>query len=648
MHRCRYAIVLASVLATAPMCWGAAGDFDPTFGSGRGVVTEVEEDHDAILYAVGRQPDGKLVAAGYHDGSQGPQLLVMRFGANGALDASFGTGGIVLTTVGGYYPYPRAVLVRSDDRIVVVLRAHQSNDNLALVRYEPDGTLDATFGTGGIVFSPLGTGAAPVGAAVLQPDDGIVVVAAARLAVPVRNDYDIAVARFASDGTLDPAFGVGGVAGVDDAGRSDNAAALVLEPDGGIVVAGYSWDDPADVTAGSRVVVARLDSTGALDAGFGSGGLFVPALGDAYEATALVRMSDGTFVLAGHSYVWVGPHDRNSEMFLLGLTAGGALNSAVGVGGVARPGTVMNLFAMVGAPDGKLVGFGVSTTEAFTLAYGVARFLADGTPDATFGDGGLVAVLIDPAGSVATAGLVDPDGNPVAVGYAAEASTRNPPYGIDYYPAIARFLGEPVPCASDADCGACESCGSAGACTFGPRTTCTAARFRGAKLSLDTPLIDRDAVEASYARQRMKLKWRGTTPLAFDPLTDDVGVCLYVRGRRALKAVAPAGGDCDGAPCWSVRTGAVLAYHDVERTPDGVLKARFTPTKAQVDVGGEDFARTVHGIPNAGVVAGAGSISVQVHGGGACLGATFTNPTPKLKSLSPNSYTWVGLRGTGQ
>lgn len=644
----RYAPVLVSLLAIAPVCWGAAGDFDPTFGSGQGVVTEIEEDHDSILYAVGEQPDGKLVAAGYHEGSQGVQMVVMRFGTDGALDPSFGTGGIVLTTVGGYYPYPRAVLVQSDDRIVVVLRARQTNDNLALVRYESDGSLDATFGTGGILFSPLGSGAAFIAGAALQPDDSIIVAAAAQLATPARTDSDIAVARFTADGTLDATFGVGGVAGIDDANRSDNAGGLALEPDGSIVVAGYSWDDPDDITVGSRLVIARLDSTGVLDAGFGTGGIFLPALGDHDESTSIVRMSDGTFVLSGVAYTWIGPHDRTGEIFLLGVTAGGALNSAVGTGGVATPILQLSINTMVGAPDGKLVAFGTSGTGAFTLAFGVARFLADGTPDATFGDGGLVAVLLDPSGSNASTGLVDTDGNPVAVGWASEASKRNPPYAIDYYTAIARFLGDPVLCASDADCGACESCGPAGACAFGPRTTCTGAQYRGAKLIMDMPLIDRDAVEKSYARQRMKLKWRGATPLAFDPLADDVGICLYMKGRRVLKAVAPAGGDCGGAPCWSVRPGEMLSYNDVGRTPDGVKKLRFTATKMQADVGGEDFARTPHGIPHAGVIQTAGGISVQVHGGGTCLGATFDNPTPKLKWLSRFSYTWVGLRGIGQ
>src|SRR5262249_59224022 len=87
---------------------------------------------------------------------------------------------------------------------------------------------------------------------------------------------DVLVLRYKPDGTLDADFGVGGVATIDFGGR-DEATALVLEPGGGIVVAGYTWAAPGDLSLGSSLAVARLDTDGVLGGGFGTGRRVIPS-----------------------------------------------------------------------------------------------------------------------------------------------------------------------------------------------------------------------------------------------------------------------------------------------------------------------------------------------------------------------------------
>lgn len=652
MRRTLAAILFGAPFLAAASAWAAAGDLDPAFGEGGGVLTEVDGVENAILYHVARQPDGKLVAAGYAEtDGQGAVVGVARYHPNGALDSSFGTGGVVLTPFGSYYPLVEGVLVQPDGRIVVAARINPvSGGDIGLLRYDADGGLDPTFGSGGIVVTSLGGPAEDTAAVALQPDGKIVVAADTSADFGGPPSGDVLVLRYQPDGTLDAGFGLGGVATIDFGGR-DEATALVLEPGGAIVVAGFTWTAPGDLSLGSSLAVARLDADGVLDSGFGTAGRFFHSFGKQDEAQAIVRTSAGGLLIAGASYTYTAPNQKDAAVFFLRLTDAGALDGTFGAGGVVWPARAPGVGTLALAPDGKIVVVGTSGTGAFALAFGVARYLADGSPDLGFGDAGLASALLDQTGSNATAGLVEPDGNIVAVGLTTETSpTQNPPYFIEYYFGLARFLGASVPCASDADCGPCESCGAAGACAFGPRAVCTGAKPLGAKLRFDAPGIDRENPSRSLERQRVQFKWIGATPLGFDPLgSHDAGLCLYMNERRVLKAVAPAGGTCAGRPCWSGTPGSKLAYRDPERSPHGVLKVQLGTSKAVVEARGANLTHTMHGIPHPGVLIGQQPLRVQVHGGnGVCLGAVLTDVDVKFRKVAPNAYAYEGLRGIGQ
>jgi hypothetical protein len=194
---------------------------------------------------------------------------------------------------------------------------------------------------------------------------------------------------------------------------------------------------------------------------------------------------------------------------------------------------------------------------------------------------------------------------------------------------------------SDGDCGACESCGTAGACVFGARSTCVASTG-GARFKLATPY-------AKPARHAVSLQWRGPTPLDLDPTgSDDVGLCLYLEGRRVLKVVAPAGGLCQGKPCWTGGGAAGFTYKDRELTPDGVAKIRLTAKKAQFDARGTNLITTMHGLPHPGVIASYPSMRAQVQAGnGQCLQATFSDFKIKWQQVGHGSFAWGGLRSDG-
>src|SRR5437870_4774898 len=209
------------------------------------------------------------------------------------LDPTFGRGGKVVTDLGGS-ALGRVGLIEPDGRIVVAGLAYLRDlpgplgpPLIGLARYLPDGTLDPTFGNGGTVTS----GALSFGAyAIVRQSDGKLIVAGS--AVDAAGSTGFGLARFDSDGTLDPTFGTAGVVSTDFAGGDDDARALTLQADGKIVVAGF-----AGVGADSFFAVARYNPDGTLDPSFGAGGKTTPDLRGI--AVAVVAEPDGHIMLGG-------------------------------------------------------------------------------------------------------------------------------------------------------------------------------------------------------------------------------------------------------------------------------------------------------------------------------------------------------------
>lgn len=210
-----------------------SGSLDPTFGAGGIVTTDIGTDNYGEELII--QSDGKIVAAG----SSNSDFALVRYNADGTLDATFGTGGIVTTDIGNSSNSVVALGIQSDGRIVA---AGYGNSSFALVRYNADGTLDTTFGASGIVtITDIG-----VVALGIQSDGKIV--AAGYYYNGSNNDF--ALVRYNVDGTLDTTFGTGGIVTTDTGSVSDadtdTAHALYIQPDGKIVVAGDSNSSNSD------------------------------------------------------------------------------------------------------------------------------------------------------------------------------------------------------------------------------------------------------------------------------------------------------------------------------------------------------------------------------------------------------------------
>lgn len=285
--------------------YNANGSLDSTFGSGGKVFTAIGTDDTA--YAVLVQNDGKIVAAGYTLVNGNTDFGLVRYNTNGTLDSTFGSGGKVITAIStgtnqGSYLNGLAletVLVNGAPVIKIVAAGQWYNGSrnyFALARYNPDGTLDGSFGQGGVVTTAVGQRSSAYDIAV-QPADGKIVVAGAD-----NNgaNLDFAVARYNTDGSLDTTFNATGaqpgVAPLDGT-QSEIAYATALQTDGKIVVAGVQT--PPNSSYVGDTALARFNADGTADTSFGTNGLVVTALSGEDDAQGLALQADGKIVTAG-------------------------------------------------------------------------------------------------------------------------------------------------------------------------------------------------------------------------------------------------------------------------------------------------------------------------------------------------------------
>jgi uncharacterized delta-60 repeat protein len=395
---------LATVAAATP------GDLDPTFGAGGIVATNLGgSDYPA---AVVLQPDGKIVIAGHR--IVGPVdtsrygILLVRYRPDGTLDATFGAGGFVVTEFGpGTIAYATAVVLQPDGKILVAGTAGLISGvfgGALVARYHPDGTLDATFGTGGLVLGPGG------GRALAIQADGRIVVAGNVYVPPT---VLVSLARYTANGILDPTFGVGGTT-VTNFGADTHTRKMGLQPDGKIVLTAWTmWPAPP----GFRV--ARYTADGILDPAFAQGGIAVtsigtPSLALGADPLALGVMADGRIVAGGGS---------GTDVALARYLPDGRLDPSFGAAGTVTTdlGGYEAAYTLVVQPDGRIVvagGMGIPADRARSgpalsgVVYGLARYTPSGALDASFGTGGGRAIDFFPEVLA-----LQPDGKILVAGY---------------------------------------------------------------------------------------------------------------------------------------------------------------------------------------------------------------------------------------
>ena len=442
--RCRRivtaAFVLTCLIIGPQMAQAAAGDLDPTFGIGGKVTTDIKRSTD-IANAVALQADGKLVVVGqtYQNNDYSTEdFVVARYNTDGTLDTTFGSRGRVRTDFPGLAAVPSSVVIQPDGKIVVAGGAFPLftfAGNFEVVRYNSNGSLDTSFGNGGIVTTVFPEGSYAFDVA-LQPDGKII--AAGTLFIDFnpgdQSDTDFALARYNTDGSLDTTFGSGGTVSTDFVGNEDDAFSVLIQPDGKIVAVG-SANEGATYYDFAAV---RYLSNGTIDTTFGTAGKVTTDFGargfDRAHSAAL--QADGRIVAAGFA---ISASGISQNYAVARYTSSGVLDTTFGNGGKTQidfGSCCQSAYAVLLQSDGKIVTVGYANTESSDSDFLLARLNSTGSLDNTFGIGGKVRTSFGDLNGGANGAALQSDGKIVAVGFQATFSNQFTNF------ALARYLSQ--------------------------------------------------------------------------------------------------------------------------------------------------------------------------------------------------------------
>jgi uncharacterized delta-60 repeat protein len=355
------------------------GSLDTNF-HGTGMFVQDVDDRTSEAKAVAIQADGKLVVAGSANDGQYDRFAIARLNPDGSLDNGFATGGKLVLQIGGQACAAAGTLVQPDGKTVVAGYAYVStNESFCVLRLMTNGVLDSSFGSNGIATTTFGTTNAEPSAIVLQPDGKLVVTGS--LLGP---NTDFAAARYNLNGSLDTSFGINGkVATAVGAGNDQNTAAA-LQSDGKIVLSGTSIFGP-----GTEISLIRYNTNGTLDTSFGSFGRVATEIspGSIDGSFGMKIQPNGRIVVAGYTYTLPA---ADIDIALVRYNPGGTLdNSFDSDGKVTTPvglgadyATSVSLRA-----DGKIIA-GASVQIGGTMQFAAVRYNSDGSLDPNYGVGG--------------------------------------------------------------------------------------------------------------------------------------------------------------------------------------------------------------------------------------------------------------------
>lgn len=381
--------ILTISLAASQASAQPSNGLDPTFGNaGTLVISEVNPQGEM---AVGFQTNGDIVVAG-DTAVPGLGAFLLRLLPSGAFDPSFAGNGLEFIPLG-----VSSIAVLPNNQILV---AGVTSAGVAVVeRFDANGSLDTSFGTGGSAAPSVGSYVILV-----DPKGNIIVGGGVSVPPPPGSKFyteAFALARLLPNGAPDPTFGPGGTVTTTTKG---SVSGLALETDGSIL----ALDSLEGIT------VLRFSSTGAPETLAVNGSISQVSVGDGAEWATFAPNGD---ILAAGGAPGIGKDGRYGEILQYSLA--GVLNPNFGTvfnWGIAAPDVKSTPAAIALEPNGIIVAGGTATTStAGTYDFGFGVFNPDGTPDTAFASGGLTNTDIVDDDEIYTV-AIQPNGAALAVG----------------------------------------------------------------------------------------------------------------------------------------------------------------------------------------------------------------------------------------
>jgi len=371
----RQLLIISILLLSITMLNAQDGTVDQSFAINGHTMTQILEDKNSAATNVLVLSDGKILASGIYDNYGRNAVTAVRYNTDGSLDEAFGEGGIVQT----YFAETQVVGeqnglgLQSDGKIIISGYTTSATDyDFAVMRLNSDGSVDSSFGTDGRTLTEIGDKQDYAYGLTIQDDDKIVMVGR-------RSDNtgsDAIVVRYTGDGHLDASFGTDGVVAIDFDGGADDLRTVEYQSNGKIVAGGYSSN------FGLSFILIKLLPDGSLDTSFDQDGkLKIDTLTGQVHSLALLNQNQ--ILLAGSN--------GGENVQLAKVNADGTLDASFG-----NSGTLATNFVNGGndgpqkllvQSDNKFIVTGTTWLNGPWVMSG-QRFNADGTVDNTFADNG--------------------------------------------------------------------------------------------------------------------------------------------------------------------------------------------------------------------------------------------------------------------
>jgi len=385
----------------------------PVFGSSfQGIVTTTIGSYYDKGLSVTVQTDGKILVAGFSSNGRNYDFALVRYHADGSLDSSFSGDG-KLTTDFGSSDYGYSVTVQTDGKILVAgLSWTGSYNDFALVRYNTDGSLDSSFSGDGKLTTDIGS-SYDYGLSVTIQTDGKILVAGSS---KQGSNYDFALVRYNSDGSLDSSFSGDGKLTTAIGPSHDYGDSVTVQTDGKILVAGYSR-----ISSGSynfNFALVRYTANGSLDTSFSGDGKLTTDFGSSNYGSSVSIQADGKILVAGN----IALENSHYDFALVRYNTDGSLDSSFSGDGKLTTdfGTREDYGQSVTIQtDGKILVAG-SSKQGSNYDFALVRYNTDGSLDSSFsGDGKLTtdlggtdvgySVTVQADGLIAVAGSGNPN-----------------------------------------------------------------------------------------------------------------------------------------------------------------------------------------------------------------------------------------------
>jgi uncharacterized delta-60 repeat protein len=333
--------------------YNSSGSPDLSFGVNGHTISRLGIGED-IIYGITMQTDGKIIAVGRASIylSSDWDVAVVRYNDNGTEDTTFGTDGKTILDIGGADDQANSVAIDANGNIVVGVTTDPGTGFVTgtLLRLNSNGTLDHSFGNGGYKQISTPFDIHHVNSVILQPDGKIVVGGAEATS----GNWDYALWRLQINGELDNSFGINGKVTTDvSGGGEDLFTEMALQMDGKILLAGNS-----DYTVLSKTSIVRYDTNGFLDTSFGSNGIFTTHICSDHDYFRnMLLQPDGNILITGDCQNIFPPL---ATAYVAGISSSGTIDSSFNSTGIFTFNVLQTEYSLTLTdinlqPDGKII-----------------------------------------------------------------------------------------------------------------------------------------------------------------------------------------------------------------------------------------------------------------------------------------------------